>query len=76
MRVTQVRWTVDGGIPNSVCCITLETLIFRDVMRRLSIFCSLILLNTLEAAPVDFVKEVRPIFESHCYDCHGEDKQK
>ena len=28
------------------------------------------------AAPVDFVDEVRPIFEAHCYDCHGEDKQK
>ena len=28
------------------------------------------------AAPVDFVREVRPIFEQHCYDCHGETKQK
>jgi len=28
------------------------------------------------AAPVDFVKDVRPIFQTHCYDCHGEDKQK
>jgi hypothetical protein len=27
-------------------------------------------------APVDFVREVRPIFEEHCFDCHGEDKQK
>lgn len=28
------------------------------------------------AAPVDFVREVRPIFEKHCADCHGEKKQK
>ena len=28
------------------------------------------------AAPVDFVREVRPIFEEHCYECHSEKKQK
>lgn len=29
------------------------------------------------AAPaVDFVREVRPIFEKHCYECHGEAKRK
>src|SRR5712671_1305053 len=28
------------------------------------------------AAPVDFVREVRPIFEKHCYECHGEKKEK
>jgi hypothetical protein len=28
------------------------------------------------AAPVDFVREVRPIFEKHCTECHGEKKQK
>ncbi len=26
--------------------------------------------------PIDFVRDVRPIFEAHCYRCHGEDKQK
>ena len=29
-----------------------------------------------QAAPVDFVKEVRPIFERHCAGCHGEKKQR
>ncbi len=28
------------------------------------------------AAPVDFVREIRPIFEAHCYDCHSGDSRK
>ena len=28
------------------------------------------------AAPVDFVRDVRPIFEKHCIECHGEKKRK
>lgn len=28
------------------------------------------------ATPIDFVREVRPIFERHCYECHGETKRK
>src|SRR5688572_30025590 len=28
------------------------------------------------AATVDFDRQVRPIFESRCYECHGEKKQK
>jgi mono/diheme cytochrome c family protein len=28
------------------------------------------------SAAVDFVRDVRPIFEQHCYECHGQDKQK
>ncbi len=28
------------------------------------------------AAPVDFVREVRPIFEARCYDCHSGDTRK
>jgi len=31
---------------------------------------------SLSAAPVDFVRDVRPIFQKHCYECHGEQKQK
>jgi len=27
-------------------------------------------------APVDFVRDVRPIFEANCYGCHGAEKQK
>jgi mono/diheme cytochrome c family protein len=30
----------------------------------------------LAAAPVDFVRDVRPIFAKHCTECHGEKKQK
>ena len=28
------------------------------------------------ASTVDFVRDVRPIFEAHCYECHGAKKQK
>ncbi|OYW74467.1 MAG: hypothetical protein B7Z37_17725 [Verrucomicrobia bacterium 12-59-8] len=28
------------------------------------------------AAPIDFVRDVRPILQQHCYNCHGEKKQK
>lgn len=28
------------------------------------------------AAAADYVRDVRPIFEKHCYECHGETKQK
>ena len=28
------------------------------------------------ATPIAFVREVRPIFERHCYECHGETKRK
>src|SRR3954468_13635571 len=26
--------------------------------------------------PVDFVKDIQPLFQSRCYDCHGPRKQK
>ena len=38
--------------------------------------CAVLLSTSVVAAPVDFVREVRPIFEEHCHDCHGPDKQK
>ena len=39
-------------------------------------FLFLIAVSSAAAAPVDFVRDVRPIFEQHCFDCHGEKKQK
>ena len=39
------------------------------------LLCCLIPIPLL-AAPVDFVREVRPILETHCYECHGDKKQK
>jgi len=39
------------------------------------IFC-LIAVFASSAFAVDFVREVRPIFEKHCYECHGAEKQK
>ncbi len=37
---------------------------------------SFLLLSSASAATVDFVKDIQPIFEQHCYDCHGAEKQK
>ena len=36
----------------------------------------LLIACTTPAFAVDFVREVRPIFEKHCYECHGSEKQK
>ena len=40
------------------------------------LLCFLWLLPLTIAAPVDFVSEVQPIFERHCVECHGPDRQK
>lgn len=39
-------------------------------------FLFLLIATSAAAAPVDFVRDVRPIFQKHCYECHGEKKQK
>jgi len=39
-------------------------------------FLCLLLTTHAFAAPIDFVRDVRPIFQKHCYECHGEKKQK
>jgi len=46
-------------------------------MRTLA-FClaCLISLPGIAASPPDFDRDVRPILEQHCFDCHGSDKQK
>ena len=44
---------------------------------RLNYFFSVPMATVIAAAaPVDFVREVRPIFEKYCYECHGDNKQK
>jgi mono/diheme cytochrome c family protein len=40
------------------------------------VFSVLLAAASSQAAPVDFIKDVRPIFEEHCYSCHGAEKQK
>ncbi|MFO1482256.1 MAG: PSD1 and planctomycete cytochrome C domain-containing protein [Verrucomicrobiaceae bacterium] len=36
----------------------------------------LLTITSASAAPVDFVRDVRPILEKHCYECHSAKKQK
>ncbi|MEP6662119.1 MAG: PSD1 and planctomycete cytochrome C domain-containing protein [Verrucomicrobiota bacterium] len=46
----------------------------------LSALTAISLLNspwmTLRAATVDFVRDIQPIFQNHCYTCHGAKKQE
>jgi mono/diheme cytochrome c family protein len=45
--------------------------------RSLYTICLLLVAaGRVSAAPVDFVRDVQPIFAKHCYSCHGEKKQK
>jgi len=49
------------------------------LLTRLSFFSLLLLLSlpTLRAAePVDFVRDVRPLLEKYCYDCHSGTEQE
>ncbi|NOY01067.1 MAG: DUF1553 domain-containing protein [Verrucomicrobia bacterium] len=44
---------------------------------RTTVFALTITLSAaVSAAPVDFVRDIQPIFQKHCYECHGEKKQK
>lgn len=47
--------------------------------RILAVFCLLAsstAAGRCAAQPIDFVRDVRPIFENHCYDCHAGDEQE
>lgn len=45
-------------------------------MKQTSISIYLLCATGAVAGPVDFVRDVRPIFEKHCHECHGPTKQK
>src|SRR2546428_6264846 len=48
---------------------------FRPIV---SVACFAASLKLADAAsePVDFAKDIRPLFEQHCLKCHGPEKQK
>src|SRR5438105_15203936 len=48
------------------------------VMVRSIVFCTLLACRIALAAPspIDFDRDIRPIFSEHCYECHGTDKAK
>ena len=55
-------------------CTMLAILTADDFMK--SCLTLLLVPMVAAAAPVDYVHEVRPILEKHCYSCHGPEKQK
>lgn len=52
-------------MPNASRLLALPCLLLATVVPQLA-----------PAADVDFVRDVRPILQQHCYSCHGEEKQK
>ena len=48
----------------------------REWRRTLMVFGGIGLAIPSQAAPVDFVREIRPLFKTHCYDCHSGDTRK
>src|SRR5215213_9051419 len=49
----------------------------RLVMLTIMIACACICSSfALGAEPVDFARDVQPIFENRCWKCHGSDKQQ
>src|SRR5690606_21286851 len=50
----------------------------KRVMSRLlsSSSLALVLASVALGGPVDYVRDVRPILEKHCYGCHGEKRQR
>jgi len=45
-------------------------------MKRIAALFTLAPLTALAADPVDFTKDIKPIFEVHCLSCHGAEKPK
>src|SRR5215213_10909721 len=44
--------------------------------RYVAAFALLVLAARGQSAPIDFDRDIRPIFSEHCYECHGTDKAK
>lgn len=38
--------------------------------------CAAVLLSAPASAAVDFARDIQPLFEKHCYECHGPKKQR
>jgi hypothetical protein len=43
---------------------------------RFALFITSLFASRTTAAPTDFVRDVRPILQKHCYSCHGSKQQK
>ena len=44
--------------------------------RNITLSCLAMLLSLAARADVDFARDVQPLFEKHCYECHGAKQQK
>src|SRR6266567_334136 len=41
-----------------------------------SVLCGCLAACCFAAAPIDYLREVKPVFAEHCYRCHGASQQK
>jgi ankyrin repeat protein len=45
-------------------------------MKTIAAFVLALLVSTAAPAAVDYARDIQPLFEKHCYECHGPKKQK
>ena len=54
-------------------CIAGRSRVVIAMLRPLLIVCAW---TALQASAIDFVKDIQPIFQEHCYKCHGPERQE
>src|SRR5687768_3993081 len=61
-------------MPGAHCCIVGCVVLLR--MFLVAVCGAALSVRAQDAGKVDFVKDIKPIFDQHCVSCHGPEKQK
>src|SRR5688572_15757344 len=64
-----------GGV-DSLCGTAKGAAMSCQILRYTILTCLATLLSPAARADVDFARDVKPLFERHCYECHGAKQQK
>src|SRR6266508_277926 len=66
------HWTeIAHGTYFGVICYEMVRIAFCLALAAFAAF-----VDAAPAPPIDFDRDIRPIFAQHCYECHGTDKAK